>query len=83
MQRVALARALVQAPALVLADEPTGNLDTRSAEQVMTLLRDLGRRHGATLVIVTHSREIASTTDRVVELRDGRVVGDHFPGESA
>jgi ABC-type lipoprotein export system ATPase subunit len=83
MQRVALARALVQAPALVLADEPTGNLDTRSAEQVMTLLRDLGRRHGATLVIVTHSREIAATTDRVVELRDGRVVGDHFPGASA
>jgi putative ABC transport system ATP-binding protein len=79
MQRVALARALIHAPALVLADEPTGNLDTRSAEPVLGLLRDLGRRHGATVVLVTHSREAAAAADRVIELRDGRVVGDHPP----
>jgi putative ABC transport system ATP-binding protein len=76
MQRVALARALIHSPALLLADEPTGNLDTRSAEQVLTLLHELVRRRGATLVIVTHSQEVAAAADRIVELRDGRVVGD-------
>ena len=63
-------------PPWVLADEPTGNLDTRSAEQVLTLLHELVRRQGITLVIVTHSREVAAAADRIVELRDGRVVSD-------
>ena len=76
MQRAAVARALVLAPALVLADEPTGNLDSRSAVQVVELLASLVRGHGATLVMVTHSREAAAAADRVVTLSDGRVVDD-------
>ena len=82
MQRTAIARALVHAPALVLADEPTGNLDSRAAEQVVALLRGLAARHGATVVMVTHSREAAAAADRVVELRDGRVASDARVGRS-
>ena len=76
LQRAAVARALVHEPALVLADEPTGNLDTRSAAQVVGLLASLVRRHGATLVLVTHSAEASSAAERVVTLSDGRVVHD-------
>ncbi len=76
MQRAAIARALVHAPALVLADEPTGNLDTRAADQIVSLLGNLGHRHGVTVVLVTHSREAAAAAERIVELRDGRVVSD-------
>ena len=76
MQRAAVARALVHEPALVLADEPTGNLDSRSAVQVVELLASLVRRHGSTLVMVTHSREAAAAAGRVVTLSDGRVVSD-------
>lgn len=72
-QRVAIARALVHEPALLLADEPTGNLDDRSAEQVMALLRGLVRKRGATLVIATHVRALAVSADRQLELRDGRL----------
>jgi putative ABC transport system ATP-binding protein len=74
MQRVAIARALIRTPAVVLADEPTGNLDTAAAERVLDVLIELGRRHGATLVMATHSAEAAARADRVVELRDGRVL---------
>jgi len=73
MQRAAVARALVHEPALVLADEPTGNLDTRSAATVVGLLQELVRRHGATLVLVTHSAESATLADRVLTLEDGRL----------
>jgi putative ABC transport system ATP-binding protein len=76
LQRASVARALVHEPALVLADEPTGNLDSRSASQVVALLAALVRRHGATLLMVTHSRDAAAAADRVVTLSDGRVVGD-------
>ena len=76
LQRAAVARALVHEPALVLADEPTGNLDSRSASQVVELMAALVRRHGATLLMVTHSRDAAAAADRVVTLSDGRVVGD-------
>lgn len=76
MQRAAIARALVHEPALVLADEPTGNLDSRAADQIIRLLADLGRGHGVTVVLVTHSREAAAAAERIVELRDGRVVAD-------
>ena len=76
MQRASVARALVHDPALVLADEPTGNLDSRAAVQVVQLLAELVRRHGSTLVMVTHSREAAEAADRVVTLSDGRVVSD-------
>jgi ABC-type lipoprotein export system ATPase subunit len=76
MQRAAIARALAHRPPLVLADEPTGNLDSRAAESVLGLLRELAAREGATVVMVTHSREAAAVADRVVELRDGRVAAD-------
>ncbi len=74
MQRVSIARALSMSPALVLADEPTGNLDQANAETVLSLLTKLVREHGASLVIATHSEVAASVADRRVELIDGRVV---------
>ncbi len=73
MQRVAIARALAAKPALVLADEPTGNLDRGNAEAVLALLGTLVREEGATLVVATHSEAVASIADRRVELLDGRV----------
>jgi putative ABC transport system ATP-binding protein len=75
-QRVALARAFANEPPLVLADEPTGNLDSATGAQVIELLTDHHRERGATLVLVTHDPELANRAGRVVELRDGRVVGD-------
>ena len=78
-QRVAIARALVNEPRLVLADEPTGNLDTVTSLDIMRLLRDLNRTRGLTLVIVTHEPDIAGLTGRVIEMRDGLVVADGPP----
>lgn len=72
-QRVALARASAPRPDILLADEPTGNLDATNGAAIMDLLFDLRDRHGATLVLVTHSRELAARCSRVVRLRDGRV----------
>ena len=76
MQRTAMARALIHEPQVILADEPTGNLDSRNAEQVLALLRRLGETHGVTIILVTHSAEAAAIADRVIELKDGRVVRD-------
>jgi ABC-type lipoprotein export system ATPase subunit len=74
-QRVAVARALVNQPQIVLADEPTGNLDSETAQQVMALILDHVERHEATLVLVTHDEELAGTsTDRVIRLKDGQLV---------
>lgn len=75
IQRVALARALVNNPAVILADEPTGNLDTRAGEEVMAIFQELSR-NGATIVLVTHEREIAMHSSRIVYFRDGHLVGD-------
>jgi ABC-type lipoprotein export system ATPase subunit len=72
-QRVAIARALVHSPELVIADEPTGNLDTASGDQVLTLLRDAATRFGAAVLMATHSAEAAAIADVRVSLRDGRV----------
>ncbi len=72
-QRVAIARALVHQPSLLLADEPTGNLDEETSREVVPLLTSLVRKRGATLLLVTHDRTLASTTDRVLEMRDGRL----------
>ncbi|HHX20534.1 MAG TPA: ABC transporter ATP-binding protein [Clostridiales bacterium] len=75
-QRVAIARALVNRPALVLADEPTGNLDTRNGHEVMQLLRLANRDMGQTLVLITHDERIARQADRVLTIEDGRIVDD-------
>ena len=75
-QRVAIARALVADPPLVLADEPTGNLDTQSADEVFALLRRFNRERGTSFLIVTHDPRMAQRTDRIIELVDGRIVSD-------
>ncbi len=75
-QRVAIARALVTDPPLLLADEPTGNLDTRTSLEVLALLQNLNRDRGITVVLVTHERDIAACASRVVTMRDGRIVSD-------
>jgi putative ABC transport system ATP-binding protein len=75
-QRVAIARALVGRPAIVLADEPTGNLDTRTGEEILALIRDVHSRLGSTVVIVTHDMNVAQSCERTIALRDGHVVED-------
>ena len=75
-QRVAIARALINSPSLLLADEPTGNLDTRTSHEIMETLKQLNREQGVTIVLVTHEPDIAAYADRIVTMRDGRIVTD-------
>ncbi len=81
-QRVAIARALVTEPALLLADEPTGNLDTDTGEEIMQLLERIQRERGMALVVITHDPEIAVRAHRRIELRDGLIVGADGPGHA-
>jgi putative ABC transport system ATP-binding protein len=80
-QRVSIARALLLSPEIVLADEPTGNLDSRAGQGVLRLLRQINESEGHTIVMVTHDPAAAATADRVVFLRDGRIAGE-VPGGS-
>ncbi len=73
-QRVAIARAIVNGPAILLADEPTGNLDTKNSDIVLSLLCDLNKRLGQTILMITHNPEAAAYADRTVQMRDGRIV---------
>jgi putative ABC transport system ATP-binding protein len=75
-QRVAIARALVNEPMIVLGDEPTGNLDSARASEVLGLLRRFNRERGQTVVLVTHDAEVGATCDRIIRMRDGLIVAD-------
>ena len=82
-QRVAIARAFANEPSILLADEPTGNLDSRNGRHVFDLMVEMNRRRGATLVLVTHDAELAARADRRISLRDGRVVADETSAATA
>jgi putative ABC transport system ATP-binding protein len=75
-QRVAIARALANHPSILLADEPTGNLDSGTGEDIMDLLRALSHDHGHTVIVVTHDAQVAARASRVIRLRDGQIEGD-------
>ena len=75
-QRIAIARALVNEPELLLADEPTGQLDSRTSVEIMRIFQELNREHGITVVVVTHSDDVAKFADRVITFRDGQIVSD-------
>lgn len=72
-QRTAIARALINNPKIILADEPTGNLDSESTENIYTILRDINEKFKTTFIIITHDRRIAEKTDRIIEIKDGRI----------
>lgn len=75
-QRVAIARALINSPQVIFADEPTGNLDSKSGQQIMKILKDLNTKKGITLIIVTHDLELAQQAKRVIQMKDGKIVKD-------
>ncbi|PKO06099.1 MAG: macrolide ABC transporter ATP-binding protein [Chloroflexi bacterium HGW-Chloroflexi-3] len=78
-QRVAIARALINDPAIIMADEPTGNLDSKSGKEIMDLILSLNKTRKTTIIIVTHDQSIASQTQRIINLSDGKVVGEEVP----
>ena len=75
-QRVAIARAIINGPALILADEPTGNLDSENSEAVLEMLKDLNKQTGQTIIMITHNPEAAAYADRIIHMRDGHVVSE-------
>lgn len=78
-QRIAIARALVGRPSIVLADEPTGNIDSKTTKEILNLIKGLNERFGTTFIIVTHNLEVAHATQRIVKLRDGLIEGEQYP----
>ncbi len=81
-QRIAIARALAAKPAILLADEPTGSLDSRNSEIVLNMFRELNRRFRQTIILVTHNPELVTYTDRLIEMRDGVIVSDNDPWDT-
>lgn len=81
-QRVALARAVINRPAIVLADEPTGNLDSENSEIVLQMFRELNEKYGQTILMITHNPEAASVCSRIIRMRDGRVEGEETTSKS-
>jgi ABC-type lipoprotein export system ATPase subunit len=75
-QRVAIARSLINRPSLVLGDEPTGEVDSETSQQIVALMRRMNREHGVTFILVTHDTDVAAQTDRVIRLKDGKVLSD-------
>ena len=75
-QRVSIGRALMNAPALLLADEPTGNLDSQNSQEIVSLLKKANRQYGQTLIVITHDESIALQADRIISLEDGRITKD-------
>ncbi|MEI7480517.1 MAG: ATP-binding cassette domain-containing protein, partial [bacterium] len=76
IQRVAIARALVNDPSLIMADEPTGNLDTRTGEIVLKTFQDLNKKEGHTIILITHELDVAEHADRIIHIRDGQILSD-------
>ena len=76
-QRVSIGRALVTHPTVVLADEPTGNLDSKSSDEIMTLLKRSNKEYKQTIIMITHNMELAKVADRIIEIEDGRIKGDN------
>jgi len=81
-QRVAIARAVINRPAIILADEPTGNLDTENSDIVLNMMQQLNKEFGQTIIMITHNAEAAARADRVIEMRDGHVVRSGAPAEA-
>lgn len=82
-QRVAIARALVTKPAIILADEPTGNLDSKTTQEVLGLLKLMGEQFHQTIVMITHNEALSQLCDRVIHIEDGKIVDDHYSKEQA
>jgi lipoprotein-releasing system ATP-binding protein len=81
-QRVAIARALINSPSIIMGDEPTGNLDSKNADNVLSIFRELATSRGLTLLIVTHDRDFADRTDRIITMEDGRIVSPEVEDSS-
>ena len=77
-QRVSIGRALINEPAVVLADEPTGNLDSKNSHEIIDLLKQSSKQYNQTLIVITHDEEIAMQADRIITLNDGKIAGDHL-----
>ena len=75
-QRVSIGRALITRPSLILADEPTGNLDSKASEEIVSLLKKTNKKYNQTIIMITHNLEIAKMTDRIITIEDGRIVDD-------